>query len=697
MSKHFLYFRDLAAQLGDILHDHQQSMVRSLEEFSQKIDKRLTAQDAKIEALNQSRISRADRSEVSIEVHSSRKASAVEVFSSQDEPPRKRRRQVSATVTSGALEALEEVEQGRDALNRFDGEQSFSSRNPIGSSTPQHDTRGTFADSEPEDDGIAQVEVAVDAGAVQVNNDGNESEVDAGAVQVNGEGNDSVVDERNVTVAANNVENLVDSGLKTLKGKRVCLFRGYEFVLKEFNVDGSARWRCREFNSIHKCGVSLTASGMRVVRFNHQEHTHVVIDRYPEVQEVESRILQEARTSRDLPSKVCARVFDSLDEDVAIQVATLKPTRTLVRKIQKERAKDPSFRPFNQNPSSLDFEIDPALQPFVLYDDRQDPALGQDINKHRVVILGDLSMVKRCESANGHGKLGGDGTFFGAPKPFLQIYTLHPELQTIWPPALYGFLPSKEKIVYEKFFRAVRFMLNDNVPTNFLLDFETSCWLGLRSAFQHVNVSIQGCFFHLTKSWTHHMKTCGFANDMNENTNFRKAFFMAVALTAVPPAEVVDTFHDLKNSRYWLDEPAFHELDRYLTSTYIEGDMQANGHREPLFPIDVWNCRVALLNQGQRTNNGVEGWHNAFNKMLGRGNPTFGECAGVIVREELAKSKQRAREVDAGNAPPIPPSRKRFLDVLRRQMLTYRANNRINFLRAFSIATARQRFTEVRR
>ncbi|KAF0990410.1 hypothetical protein HZS_7355, partial [Henneguya salminicola] len=58
-------------------------------------------------------------------------------------------------------------------------------------------------------------------------------------------------------------------------------------------------------------------------------------------------------------------------------------------------------------------------------------------------------------------------------------------------------------------------------------------------------------------------------------------------------------------------EQQFRELLNYYEDTLI-GRHQHTGHSQPLISIQLWNQSERTENGISRTNNKVEGWHNAF-------------------------------------------------------------------------------------
>jgi hypothetical protein len=62
--------------------------------------------------------------------------------------------------------------------------------------------------------------------------------------------------------------------------------------------------------------------------------------------------------------------------------------------------------------------------------------------------------------------------------------------------------------------------------------------------------------------------------------------------------------------------------------------VQNNGaENEPIFPIQTWNQYDTVVNDGQRTNNAQEGFHNAFASRLSP-HPPFSKWISIINKKQ---------------------------------------------------------------
>ena len=94
---------------------------------------------------------------------------------------------------------------------------------------------------------------------------------------------------------------------------------------------------------------------------------------------------------------------------------------------------------------------------------------------------------------------------------------------------------------------------------------------------------------------------------------------MLSSLAFVPKHDVTDCFNILM-----LDFPQFAKaVAEYFEETYIGRRLPDQTRRIPPYPIRFWNMYTRVLNQTARTNNSVEGWHNAFQSGLSSPHPSF--------------------------------------------------------------------------
>ncbi|KAG8173372.1 hypothetical protein JTE90_015533 [Oedothorax gibbosus] len=85
----------------------------------------------------------------------------------------------------------------------------------------------------------------------------------------------------------------------------------------------------------------------------------------------------------------------------------------------------------------------------------------------------------------------------------------------------------------------------------------------------------------------------------------------------------------------------------YFEDTWI-GRIARNGRRrEPLFPIEMWNCFSSVVDGLPKTNNSIEGWHRHFSSLLGAHHPSVWKCIKFIKKEQ-SYSEGKMEQLVAG-------------------------------------------------
>lgn len=109
---------------------------------------------------------------------------------------------------------------------------------------------------------------------------------------------------------------------------------------------------------------------------------------------------------------------------------------------------------------------------------------------------------------------------------------------------------------------------------------------------------------------------------------------MLCALAFVPINDVVDVFDCLAEEV----PEKFLPFAEYFKQNYVRG-ITARGRRRavaPPYPPKLWNQYDAVLNRFQRTNNLSEGWHNRFQKVVGRNHPGLYAFFAELQKEQNA-------------------------------------------------------------
>ena len=95
---------------------------------------------------------------------------------------------------------------------------------------------------------------------------------------------------------------------------------------------------------------------------------------------------------------------------------------------------------------------------------------------------------------------------------------------------------------------------------------------------------------------------------------------------------------------------------RYFEETYIGKRLLDKSSRVPQFPVRIWKMYERVRGELARTNNTVEGWHNAFPSSITCSHPTLCILFNVLQREQslqeatLVKWEAGVRKVQSKNS-----------------------------------------------
>ena len=104
---------------------------------------------------------------------------------------------------------------------------------------------------------------------------------------------------------------------------------------------------------------------------------------------------------------------------------------------------------------------------------------------------------------------------------------------------------------------------------------------------------------------------------------------MLASLAFVPENDVLSCFNILMQQ---FPEEAI-TLAKYFENTYIGRVLPNLSRRTPMFPIRIWNIYSRVNSRLARTNNNVEGWHNAFKSTVSS-HPSFPKLSMFLQREQ---------------------------------------------------------------
>ena len=185
-------------------------------------------------------------------------------------------------------------------------------------------------------------------------------------------------------------------------------------------------------------------------------------------------------------------------------------------------------------------------------------------------------------------------------------------------------------------------------PSYIMVDFEKAAINAFEEQFIAV---ISGCFFHFSQNifrQIQSLQSLGLTTRIGpmEDPEFAIYMRMLPSLAFVPENEVCDCFTLLMGE---FPQSAV-ELADYFEKNYIGRRLPDQTRRVPPFPMRVWNMHERVLNKRARTNNSVEGWHNAFQSGISIHHPSFPKLMNYLQREQSLQETKYAKW-EAGDIP----------------------------------------------
>ncbi|CAF4368619.1 unnamed protein product [Rotaria sp. Silwood2] len=238
-----------------------------------------------------------------------------------------------------------------------------------------------------------------------------------------------------------------------------------------------------------------------------------------------------------------------------------------------------------------------------------------------------------------------DGTFKVCPDEFYQLFTLHAMMTNSIIPLVYGLLIGKSTNDYNLFFEKV-LEQDDFQPQSIMTDFEAGTIKSVKEMLP--NVQHKGCLFHFGQAVWRQVQSKGLTTKYREDEYFRLNVKKLIALAFVPVGDVTTAF-DLVAEQFdddaddlldyfektWIGERKrrgkfFVIAEKFFTVWYLLG----TGRKNPQFQHQLWNIYDRVVAGVPRSNNAVEGWHNAFASRVSINHPNIIKLTEKIRREQ---------------------------------------------------------------
>jgi len=112
----------------------------------------------------------------------------------------------------------------------------------------------------------------------------------------------------------------------------------------------------------------------------------------------------------------------------------------------------------------------------------------------------------------------------------------------------------------------------------------------------------------------------------------------------------------------------------------VTGRQRRGRRAQPRFPIALWNQYHRVENNLPRSNNAVEGWHNAFNSSVCIAHPSVARLARKLQQEQHATSIRRIQQAHGQTPAKKRKTYKRVDEAIRSMVARYDENNILAYL-----------------
>ncbi|CAF4363303.1 unnamed protein product [Rotaria sp. Silwood2] len=383
------------------------------------------------------------------------------------------------------------------------------------------------------------------------------------------------------------------------------------------------------------------------------EHSHAPNFKKISVIKLQNDIKSRAAVSEESSSNILHSTLRSFPLQAA---GSLPKHDSLIRSIRRQR----QIAPLDNNnrlPSTL--KKTDRGDDFVLFEDQQMIIFTTTSN---------LQVLKNCKHWFA------DGTFRVCPNEFYQLFTLHGLFISNVIPLVYGLLIGKATEDYNQFFEII-LKQNDYDPESILTDFEAATLKSVHMLFP--NVLHKGCLFHFGQCVWRQIQSCGLTKKYHGDTHFDKNVKRLIALAFVPLVDVVKALELLENE---FDDDA-DEFMYYFEKTWIgECKRRGTGRKRPQFSHELWNVYDRVINDLPRSNNAIEGWHNAFANRVAIAHPTIPKLTNKIIQEQ-SKFEIDIEKLRQGDEPkPKKAAYRKYDDKIKRLVQLYNNNDLAQYL-----------------
>ena len=448
----------------------------------------------------------------------------------------------------------------------------------------------------------------------------------------------------------------------TSKGGLKLHYEGFVYRIREVRKSGTVSWKCDRACKEFKCPGNATTDGKGegATVLSTTQHSHMPDPSRASAEKIKdyvraNSLLQPTAT----PTELLAAATQGVPES---QLSALPPKKTLketahrARRLSRKRELDAEDGVAPNADTLASLAIPQSVQlysgsQFLLWDS------GVDLRGNRTLCFGTMEGVAFLAGCR---TWAADGTFKIAPAIFAQCYTVHGHKNGFVLPCLYFLFPDKARATYLAAWGKTRELVfaaypGAPPPDHLITDFEVAAYGAMQEVYPGAQAHL--CYFHLGQSVDRKVVQCGLRDRYADDEGFRLRTKMLSASAFLPVDQVGQGFEMLEEE--FSGEEA--EIPEYFESNYVGRVRPGGGRRVARFPLEAWNIYSRRGQGVKRTNNDVEGFHNAMSSGLVRAaHPCFWKFVESIKAQQSIANVDMAA-VNRGDEK-IPPRKQQARD-----------------------------------
>lgn len=411
--------------------------------------------------------------------------------------------------------------------------------------------------------------------------------------------------------------------VKSHKGKLQLVHKAFVYTTDRVSIQRTT-WKCVNYNKT-KCLGRVWTNEVEIT-FENEKHNHTPDVADIRVKDIAATIKEIAADTTDTPQQILASVTSNLPVSVSGKLPSAAGMKRNINS-KRQQGNPKSSTKLSELVIPEEFTLTSKGKTFLLYDNGK-------ASSNRIIIFStqqNLELLKRCDHWYA------DGTFKTAPPMFEQVFTIHGIKHNNVVPAVYALLTNKRKDTYLEVLEQLKISHRFLHPVSIMTDFETSQIKAFKEAFPYIQN--RGCFFHFRQCFWRQVQTSSDIRskycDMDD-PDFSLHLRELPALAFVPEEDVEESFKTLMESPFYVrNERLLAPVVDYFEKVWIgKPKRSGQGRHLPKFAMELWNCYNATKEGIPRTNNSVEGWHNAFSSLLAANHPSLWKFIKALQRQQ---------------------------------------------------------------